>query len=101
MAISYIEVETEMLKKDAQELLEKKQNAETALKEMIGEVEELNAMWKGKANDAFRAQFGIDVMKMNALLERMKKLGECMEFAASEYVRCEGEVKSLVDSIKI
>lgn len=101
MAVTYIEVETEQLKRDTQELLENRQKAENVLKEMVQEIEELNTMWSGKANRAFRIQFAADVAMMQELLEKMKKLAECMEYASTEYVRCENEVKTLVDSIKI
>lgn len=101
MAITYIEIETEQLKRDTQELLENKQKAETVLNEMVGEIEELNAMWSGKANMAFRTQFNKDVELMKALLEKMQKLAGCMDFASAEYAKCENEVKSLVDSIRI
>lgn len=101
MAITYIEIDTDQLKRDTQELLENKQKAESVLNEMVHEIEELNTMWSGRANMAFRSQFGKDVQLMQELLGKMQKLGECMEFAAEEYIRCESEVKTLVDSIKI
>lgn len=101
MAITYIEIETEQLKRDTQELLESKQKAETVLNEMVGEIEELNAMWSGQANLAFRNQFNKDVALMKELLMKIQNLAECMDFASTEYVKCESKVKSLVDSIRI
>lgn len=101
MAVTYIEIETGQLKRDTQELSENRQRAETVLKEMVQEIEELNTMWSGKANRAFRIQFATDVALMQELLEKMKKLAECMEFASTEYDRCETEVRTLVDSIRI
>lgn len=101
MAVSYIEIDTEQLKRDTRELIDIRKNAESALNEMIQEIQELNAMWSGKANMAFRIQFGKDVTLMNELLDKMDKLADCMECAAREYVKCENEVKSMVDSIRI
>lgn len=101
MAITYVEVETQQLKSDTNELLEKKKRAEDTLKELEEEISELNAMWSGKANRAFNRQFYKDVEYMNKLLGKMGKLAECMEFAANEYVRCENEVKAAVESIKV
>lgn len=98
---SYIEIDTEQLKRDTEELLNNEKNAESALQEMVQEVNELNTMWSGKANRAFRTQFNKDVTLMTELLEKMKRLAECMEFASTEYVKCESEVKALVDSIRI
>lgn len=101
MAVSYIEIDTEQLKRDTQELIENRNSAETALKEMIQEIEELNAMWSGKANRAFRVQFNNDVTLMYELLNKMDKLADCMEYAEREYVKCENEVRTMVDSIRI
>lgn len=101
MAVSYIEIDTEQLKRDTQELIENRNHAEAALKEMIQEIEELNTMWSGKANRAFRVQFTNDVTQMNELLDKMDKLADCMEYAEREYVKCENEVRSMVDSIRI
>lgn len=101
MAVTYIEIETEQLKRDTQELLENRQRAVSVLNEMVQEIEELNTMWSGRANRAFQIQFVKDVSMMEQLLERIQKLAECMEYAASEYEKCENEVKTLVDSIQI
>lgn len=101
MAVTYIEIETEQLKRDTQELLENRQRAVSVLNEMVQEIEELNTMWSGRANRAFRIQFVKDVSMMEQLLERIQKLAECLEYAASEYEKCENEVKTLVDSIQI
>lgn len=101
MSVNYIEIDTEQLKRDMQELLNGEKNAESALQEMVQEVNELNTMWSGKANRAFRVQFSKDIELMSELLEKIKRLAECMEFASTEYVKCEVEVKDLVDNIKI
>lgn len=101
MGITYIEVETEQLRRDTQELLENKHRAETVLNEMVREIEALNAMWSGQANLAFRNQFNKDAALMKELLMKIQNLAECMDFASAEYVKCENEVKSLVDSIGI
>lgn len=98
---TYIEIDTEQLKRDTQELQSNEKSAESALQEMVQEVNELNTMWSGKANQAFRTQFNKDVELMTELLEKMKRLAECMEFASTEYVKCEQEVRTLVDGIRI
>ena len=45
MAVQYIEIETDQLKRDTQELLENKQYAETVLNEMVQDIEELNRLF--------------------------------------------------------
>lgn len=101
MAVTYIEIDTEQLNRDIQELEQVTARAESSLEGMMNEIGELNAMWKGQANWAFRTQMGKDQSIMTELLNEMKRLAECMTFASQEYVRCENEVKSAVDSIRI
>lgn len=101
MAISYVEVDTEQLKRDTQELKERTNYAGAVLEDMVKDIEELNTMWSGEANQAFCNQFQNDVTMMEMVLEKMQMLAKCMEFAAAEYVKCETDVKVLVDSIRI
>lgn len=101
MAVTYIEVEPEILNKDAQEIAEKTKTAQAVLLGLVEEMEELNAMWSGRANEAFKLQFRSDVELVQQVLERINKLSECMSYASGEYKKCEFEVKTLVESIKI
>ena len=101
MAISYIEIDTGQLNKDIGDLDADIKRAEKTLTDMVQEMEELNSMWQGQANMAFRVQFQNDNVMMQELLEEMIKLEECMRYASSEYVKCENEVKDMVDSIRI
>lgn len=101
MAITYIEINTGQLNADIQELEQDTARARSSLEGMLSEIEELNGMWKGRANLAFRTQVGRDQVIMEELLSEMERLAECMTFASQEYVRCENEVKSAVDSIRI
>ena len=101
MAISYIEIDTGQLNKDIGDLGESIKKAEKTLSDMVQEMEELNSMWQGQANLAFQAQFQNDNVLMQELLQEMLKLEECMRYASGEYVKCENEVKDMVDSIRI
>lgn len=101
MAVSYIEIDTSQLNRDIQELEAGTEKARLALEEMLTELEELNSMWKGAANEAFRSQVRQDQSFMLDVLERLERLGECMTYASKEYVRCEGEVQDIVNSIQI
>lgn len=101
MAITYIEIDTGQLNRDIEELEENITNANQSLTAMVQEMDELNSMWQGQANDAFRAQFANDNTMMQELLKEMQKLEECMRYASGEYVKCESEVKNMVDSIRI
>lgn len=101
MAVNYIEIDTGQLDRDIRELRENIDRSAKEMESMVQEIEEMNAMWSGKANMAFRTQFANDVQKMQGLLEKLNKLAECMEYASAEYVKCEGEVRNMVDEIRI
>ena len=101
MAITYIEIDTELLQTDINELEENVKKAKKSLDGLSAELEELNTMWKGTANMAFRTQVNGDLSTMDNLLQEMSKLADCMTHAKSEYIKCENEVKSTVGDIRI
>lgn len=101
MSVNYIEIDTGQLNRDIQEMDEMINAADKSFADMIQEIEELNMMWKGTANMTFQMQFEQDTVLMKELLAEMGKLSEYMKYASSEYVKCEKEVKSMVDNIRI
>lgn len=101
MAITYIEVDTEQLKRDNQELIDNTAKARNSLNSLKEEMEEMNAMWSGKANLAFRMQIASDYRFLESILENMDKLSDSLNNAATEYVKCENEVISTINSINI
>lgn len=101
MAITYIEIDTELLQADINELEANVEKARKSLDSLNAELEELNTMWKGAANTAFRSQTNDDYNIMDNLLQEMSKLADCMTHAKSEYIKCEKEVKSAVSDIRI
>lgn len=101
MAITYIEVDTDQLKRDNQELIDNTAKARTCLNNLKEEMEEMNAMWSGKANLAFRMQIDSDYRFLESILEIMDKLSDSIDNAGKEYVKCENEVLSTVNSINI
>lgn len=101
MAITYIEVDTALLKADVEELETNTANARKSLESLAAELEELNTMWSGRANMAFRKQANSDCAAMENMLREMDKLAECMKHAGKEYENCENNVKSAVDGIRI
>ena len=52
--ITYVEVDTERLNRDIQELNESLAKVQGSLVSMMEEIEEMNGMWTGRANLAFR-----------------------------------------------
>lgn len=101
MAITYVEVDTNQLSKDALELQADVNAASRSLEELKSELEQLNTMWKGKANAAFKIQVNKDYALMKQMLNNMTQLSDCMLNAKREYEKCENAVRSTVNSIRI
>lgn len=99
--ITYMEINTAQLNADIRELEAGTVKVRNSLQGLKGEMEELNGMWKGQANMAFRRQVKLDCSLISALLEKMDRLAGCMAYAANEYVRCEQEIKNALDDIRI
>lgn len=101
MAVMYMEIDVSQLNSDIRSLKEGTEQAKKNLNSMLQEMEELNAMWQGRANQAFREQVEKDKAAIEKLLERLTYLSECMDYASGEYMRCENEVKDAVEAIRI
>ena len=98
--VNYIEIETNVLRRDAESFLEKVSGAEGALKNMFQEIQTLNSMWKGAANQAFNVQFAQDYSTMEELISLMKQYAESLEYAAAEYETCENQVLEAVRTLR-
>jgi WXG100 family type VII secretion target len=101
MAITYIEIDTAQLDKDTVQLENSIDSVRKALDALQTEFEELNGMWEGTANLAFRVQVASDEEALSEMLSEMQKLADCMQNASKEYVKCEDAVHNMVDNIRI
>lgn len=101
MAKRTIEISTEYLGKDIDNL----KNTLTSLKQdkykMTGEIEELNTMWKGPANEVFVKQFHLDCVSFDNLIETIDKMIGEMEHAKAEYEKCDNKVSDIVRALRI
>lgn len=96
-----IAVNTSTLANDIQELRTALSAAREQLKDMFGQITELDAMWDGPANAEFNKQFGVDHENATNLCNTVESLIECMEYARDQYNSCENEVDGMVSSIQI
>ena len=101
MAITYLEIDTGSLDSEVREMEANLNRAWSSLEALHTEMEQLNAMWKGAANQAFRQQVNLDTATVSDMLDQVKKLSESMHNAAREYARCENEVIEAVKSIPV
>lgn len=61
----------------------------------------LNNMWTGEAHDALMQRFGRDRNVVQEMLDYMKQILVDLNFANTEYVKCENTVAGIVDSIRV
>jgi len=101
MANREIAINTSTLAGDISELQNALGNARNALTQMFNHLTELDAMWDGSANDAFRKQFANDYENAKNLCNTIDSLLGNMRYAREQYDACENEVNSIVSAISI
>lgn len=101
MEISHLEVDTAQLNADIRTIDESVEQVKKSLDEMTEELAALNTAWSGTAHQTFQSEVAQDEELVQEIAEEMSRLLACMIAASKEYVSCEKEVRSLVDSISI
>ena len=101
MEVTDIRVNTGNLQKDIGKLREALNGLIRTKDTMVGEVQELNTMWKGPANLAFNQQFMLDQEEFENLSGILEKMLQAMENAREQYDICDSKVNDLVNTIRI
>ncbi|BCN29976.1 WXG100 family type VII secretion target [Anaeromicropila herbilytica] len=96
-----IEISTQILDSDTASMIEELNAVRNQMKSMFDEVIELNTMWEGPANNAFKEQFGIDHATFTELCTSVEKFIECMQFASKEYTKCESSIGQSIAAITL
>ncbi len=96
-----IEISTERLDADINKMQENLDNLRMAKDQVYRCLEQLNTMWEGMAKLTFNNQTRVDEMVLMSLLANLNNLIECMEYAKSEYIRCNEDVNSKIASIRL
>ncbi len=61
----------------------------------------LNNMWTGEAHDALMKRFERDKITTQEMLDYTRQILEDLQFADTEYIKCENAVAGIVDSIRV
>ena len=69
--------------------------------DIFNQIQELDRMWDGPANDTFRAQFLQDRQEMQEICNELQKMNDCLVYAKNEYNTCENNINGIVTSIRI
>lgn len=96
-----IEISTDRLEADINKMQENLDNLRNAKDQVYRCLQQLNSMWEGKAQMVFNNQTRIDEMIMMSLCANINNLIECMQYAKSEYIRCNEDVNSKIASIRL
>lgn len=96
-----IVVNTNTLASDADNFENHVESANARLESMKQNIDELGTMWTGQANDAFKQQFMIDYKNMKEMINKCKKYKGLLSTAVSDYNRCDNQVNSLVNNMRV
>ena len=101
MAIREMAISTDNLARDIERLRNMLSELRRNKEKMVEEIEELNTMWKGPANDMFVKQFQSDCTYFDRLCKTIEEMIQAMEYARTEYEKCDNQVNGLVRAIRI
>lgn len=101
MANQEITINTDSLAADIAELERTLAMARKMLDSMFMQIQELDAMWDGPANETFNRQFVNDYENAKGLCATVQSLAACMQYAREQYNSCENQVNSIVSAINI
>lgn len=96
-----IAVDTSILTTDISDLQEALSKVRKQLDDMFEQVEELDAMWDGPANDEFRKQFTNDYANSRELCKTVDSIIQCMQYAKEQYDLCENDINGIIRTINI
>lgn len=97
----YIRVSTGNIKRDRESIQNERKGIEQSVEDLYQEMQSLAQTWEGPAWQSFQGQVASDIENMYAVCEMISGFLSHMEYAENEYQRCENQVGSLVDSIRI
>jgi len=101
MASVFIEIDTEQLERDRTALEEGLGQMRQILKNVYEQMEELDGMWDGPANEVFQQQFASDRQEFEAACQEVQGLIDSFAHAKEEYEKCEEQVNAAVAAIRI
>lgn len=101
MAINIIQIDTNRLNSTISDMDVNMNNMNTLINQIYSEIAELDGMWDGSANNAFNVQFQKDSEEFKRICNEISKFIDKMEFAKTEYNKCENKVDEIVRSIRI
>ena len=101
MSVTYFGVNTDTLRSDVSKIEESFNSMKSRIAEIYENVEALNALWDGPANDSFNQAFKQDHSNVNAYFTTLNNIIEQLDRSRENYDKCETEVENMVDSLHV
>lgn len=101
MNIEKIKVDTNQLQRDRKSLKTDLHQIKSEISNIYQDVQELDVMWDGSANDEFRKQFRNDYNIIQDILADMDKYIGKIDFAIGKYENCEKTIGDIINKIRI
>lgn len=96
-----IEISTDHLGVDIRSVRDQIDDLNNAKERVLNQLMELNNMWEGAAHDVFASQVVNDAQMLMNLINSLRNMADCMEYAKTEYERCHEDVMSKIASIRL
>ncbi len=101
MTVNEIEINTGMLNRTISDMRGDMEIIKKSAEDIYTEIQELDAMWDGPANQAFQTQFNADRNGFLTMCNQIEAYIRKMELAKNEYDKCENKVEMLIHTIKV
>lgn len=96
-----IKVSTESLNRTRKEVQDKLDRIRKGIDKISEDMGILNAMWEGDAHTAFAQSAAQDIQRLSVAGDGLQKIIDYEGNAVTEYQKCEGQVRELIDRIRI
>lgn len=97
---SYLSVDTDRLKGDVREAKADMDAIRESISRIFDEVNQLNGMWKGRANVAFTKTFKKDYARIKAIVKKINNDIDGIGRKNDELIRCENMVIDIASSLE-
>lgn len=94
-------IETRRLQSDIESLTAHLDGMRRMGEQMMAGINGLSSMWEGEAKSAFTEQFRSDYETLQSMAGVINDLIKSLEYAREQYDKCEGNVASIVNAIRI
>ncbi len=101
MSNNLVSVNTERLAFDTSDINSKLTDTKREIKTIYENVQTLNGMWDGPANDEFAKQFESDYLNITKVFHNIDRFVKHLEECHRKYAGCENRVDELVNEISI